>query len=532
MKAELPPYVILGCGYVGTRLCQSLLADGARVRVGARRVALLEPLRERGAEVVYFDAGRPHQFGPVLLGLDRPVVVYSIPGVPDLPQGEAVRRAATAALRMHARAFIYLGSSAVYGRSEEHLTSEWVDEDTAVASNDPDAALRLADEAAVQSVAQAGLRVVVLRLAAIYGPALSSSQPARGVRQRLRANQYKLWDGGRYYFSRIVVDDLVRIIRAAAERAPIGATYVVGDDQPCPQGEYGRWLAGHLGLPEPPQADSHQSRSAGNSIRGRRLNNARLKRELGVTLSYPSYKEGELYIDACEKGAPLPALALVAEAAAQAAAAPAGESLPAPAAAPPAAPAPAAAPPAPPAPPTAAAPSVSPPTAAAPLAQPSSEAAADPAASSGPTAGASSASAAVSQSPASASAPVNTGAAGAASARSGASPGPAPSGSAADAALAASPGPAWPRLVSGQDLGVSAGMAPIGARLQSLAPGQVCAPGPLYLVLQGQARASLGEHSAQLGPHELAPPGATLHNDSAQPVILLALAVEPRSSAK
>ena len=158
MKAELPPYVILGCGYVGTRLCQSLLADGARVRVGARRVALLEPLRERGAEVVYFDAGRPHQFGPVLLGLDRPVVVYSIPGVPDLPQGEAVRRAATAALRMHARAFIYLGSSAVYGRSEEHLTSEWVDEDTAVASNDPDAALRLADLYAEQgNAALAGM---------------------------------------------------------------------------------------------------------------------------------------------------------------------------------------------------------------------------------------------------------------------------------------------------------------------------------------------------------------------------------------
>ena len=312
MTAEIPPYVILGCGYVGTRLAQSLLADGARVRVCARRVALLEPLRELGAEVMYFDGGRPHQFGPALLGLDRPVVVYSIPGVPDLPQGEAVRRAATAALRMHARAFIYLGSSAVYGRSEEHLTNEWVDEDTAVASNDPDATLRLADEAAIQSVAQAGLRVVVLRLAAIYGPAISPAQPARGVRQRLRAKQYKLWDGGRYYFSRIVVDDLVRVIRAAAARAPIGATYVVGDDHPCPQGEYGRWLASHLDLPEPPHADSHQSRSAGNAIRGRRLTNARLKKDLGLTLLYPTYKEGEKYLDDCEKGAPLPSLSLLA----------------------------------------------------------------------------------------------------------------------------------------------------------------------------------------------------------------------------
>lgn len=467
MKAELPPYVILGCGYVGTRLCQSLLADGARVRVGARRVALLEPLRERGAEVVYFDAGRPHQFGPVLLGLDRPVVVYSIPGVPDLPQGEAVRRAATAALRMHARAFIYLGSSAVYGRSEEHLTSEWVDEDTAVASNDPDAALRLADEAAVQSVAQAGLRVVVLRLAAIYGPALSSSQPARGVRQRLRANQYKLWDGGRYYFSRIVVDDLVRVIRAAAERAPVGATYVVGDDHPCPQGEYGRWLASHLGLPEPPQADSHQSRSAGNSIRGRRLNNARLKRELGVTLAYPSYKEGELYIDASEKGAPLPTLGLLAEAAEKAAATiltPATPEVPAAAAEP-----------------------------AAPAAPPSGELAAPPRPE--PAAASVASESAASGSPSASPAPVERKA------------------------------PAWPRVLAGQDLGVSAGLAPIGALVHSLTPGQAAAPGPLYLVLKGHPRASWGEQTAQLGPQELAPPGATVHNDTAELVTILALAV-------
>ena len=490
MKAELPPYVILGCGYVGTRLCQSLLADGARVRVGSRRVALLEPLRERGAEVVYFDAGRPHQFGPALLGLDRPVVVYSIPGVPDLPQGEAVRRAATAALRMHARAFIYLGSSAVYGRSEEHLTSEWVDEDTAVASNDPDAALRLADEAAVQSVAQAGLRVVVLRLAAIYGPALSSSQPARGVRQRLRANQYKLWDGGRYYFSRIVIDDLVRVIRAAADRAPVGATYVVGDDHPCPQGEYGRWLASHLGLPEPPHADSHQSRSAGNSIRGRRLNNGRLKRELGVTLVYPSYKEGELYIDASEKGAPLPALSLIAEAAEKAAAALALESATLTPAAPDAAESTA----------QSAAPAAVPPSARAVLAAvvPSSE-------------------------PAPASAASESGA----SASPGASVSPDTSASPA-ANVSSAPGalkaPAWPRVLAGQDLGVSAGLGPIGALIHSLAPGQAAAPGPLYLVLQGHPRASWGEQTAQLGPQELAPPGATVHNDTAESVSILALA--------
>lgn len=306
-----PPVVILGCGYVGTRLAQSLLADGVQVRVCARRVALLEPLRALGAEVHYMDASRPHQFGPALLGLDQPVVVYSIPGVPDLPQGEAIRRAATAAQRVHARGFVYLGSSAVYGRSEVGANEDWVDEESSVASGDPDASARLADEAAVQSVAVAGLRTVILRLSAIYGPALGPNQPARGVRQRLRSGDYKLWDGGRYYFSRIYIDDLVRVIRIAAERAPAGAMYVVGDDRPCTQGEYGRYLAAHLRLPPPVSVDSHQTTGVRRqAIRGHRLKNERMKRELGFSLLYPSYREGESAIDVVEQSGVLPALRL------------------------------------------------------------------------------------------------------------------------------------------------------------------------------------------------------------------------------
>ena len=313
MQNSIPPYVILGCGYVGTRLAQSLLADGAQVRVCARRTALLEPLRAAGAQVHYLEASRSHQFGPAMLGFDQPVVIYSIPGVQGMPQGEAVRRAASAALRVHARAFVYLGSSAVYGRSEGNSNSDWVDEETSTAPGDPEAAARLADEAALQGVAQGGLRTVLLRLSAIYGPALAPHLPARGVRQRLRSGQYKLFDGGKYYFSRIFVDDLVRIIRTGVERPPASAplltTYVVGDDRPCPQGEYGTWLANHLHLPMPPSVDAHLAGS-GQVIRGRRLNNARLKSDLKLTLRYPSYVEGEAQIDDFERTATLPTLRL------------------------------------------------------------------------------------------------------------------------------------------------------------------------------------------------------------------------------
>lgn len=303
IEEQKSPYVILGCGYVGTRLAQSLLRDGHVVRVCARRVALLDPLQRLGAEVHYLDASRPRQFISALRGLSQPapVVVYSIPGVPELPAGEAVRRAANAALQAHARAFIYLGTTGVYGFDQTD-NERWVDEDTPVDLHDPGMTSRLTDEAVLATVKMAGLRTIVLRLSAIYGPPLWPGQSGRGVRQRLRRGDYRLWDGGRYYFSRIHVDDLVAIIRAAALRAPAGAVYVVGDDHPCPQEEYGRWLASHLGLPEPPTADSLAPEAPRQYIRGRRIRNDRMKRELGIQLLYPSYREGELQIDAAEAG--------------------------------------------------------------------------------------------------------------------------------------------------------------------------------------------------------------------------------------
>src|SRR5215467_6292912 len=89
--------VILGCGYIGSRLARAALADGRLVRVCARSTGRLEPLRAMGAEVRAFDAGKPRQAGPALHGALSPTVVYSIPPLTDGPAGAAVARATEAA---------------------------------------------------------------------------------------------------------------------------------------------------------------------------------------------------------------------------------------------------------------------------------------------------------------------------------------------------------------------------------------------------------------------------------------------------
>jgi tryptophan 2,3-dioxygenase len=281
-------WVILGCGYVGTRLTRALLAEGVRVRVCARNLQRLEPLRALGAEVHALDAAKPRSFGPALYGLRAPVVVYSIPPVPSMPAGEPLRRAADAAITAGASRLVYLGSTAVYGESDPGDT---VDEESAIATGDPLAQPRIAEESAVEAAHLAGLPTVILRLAAIYGP-------GRGVRERLKAGTYQLVDEGAHFFSRVHVDDIVGIVRASVERAPAGALYCVADDRPSTQVEYARWLCERLKLPLPPSVPSISPGAPRRAVRNRKISNARVKREIGFAFRYPSFVEGERAIDA------------------------------------------------------------------------------------------------------------------------------------------------------------------------------------------------------------------------------------------
>ncbi len=280
-------WVILGCGYVGTRLAKELLAKGNNVRVCARNIARLEPLLQLGATAHAFDAAKSRAFGPAVYGLRSPIIVYSVPPVPGALAGDPVRRACEAAQAVGASRFIYLGSTAVYGPTTD---GETVDEDSGLAISDGEASPRIADEQAIETIRLGGLSTVVLRLAAIYGP-------GRGVRERLRAGNYRVLDDGAHYYSRIHVDDLVGIVQAAADRAPRAALYCVADDRPTSQREYTDWLVARLGVPQPPSVPTLAPGQPRRLVRNRRVSNAKLKAELGYTLLYPSFLEGEAQIE-------------------------------------------------------------------------------------------------------------------------------------------------------------------------------------------------------------------------------------------
>ena len=180
----------------------------------------------------------------------------------------------------------YLSTTGVYGTRD----GGWVDENSNLRPTGERSRRRVAAEAAWDQLRQVeGLPVHIFRLAGIYGP-------GRSAFDALRAGTAKRIDAGAQVFSRIHVDDIATVLLASMVKPRPGAIYNVCDDEPAAQEAVIAHAARLLGLEPPPlvplaeAALSPMARSfyADN----KRVSNASIKRELGVALLYPSYREG------------------------------------------------------------------------------------------------------------------------------------------------------------------------------------------------------------------------------------------------
>jgi nucleoside-diphosphate-sugar epimerase len=185
------------------------------------------------------------------------------------------------------RSTVYLSTVGVYG---DH-GGAWVDEETAPRPDSARTRDRLAAERAWQKLgARSGAAVTVLRLAGIYGPGRNALvQLVRGTARRIvRPGQI---------FNRIHVSDIAQAIAAASARRAAGI-FNVADDDPGPPGDPIAFAAELLDRDPPPEiafADAAPSMSPMALSfwqECRRVRNDKLKRELGVSLLFPTYREG------------------------------------------------------------------------------------------------------------------------------------------------------------------------------------------------------------------------------------------------
>jgi nucleoside-diphosphate-sugar epimerase len=214
---------------------------------------------------------------------------FALVSIPPGADGDTVLAACGAALAeaQHLRSIVYLSSIGVYG---DH-GGGWVDEQTPPLPASARSRERLLAERAWQDFGAAGgSAVAVLRLAGIYGPGQNAlvSLAAGKARRIIKPGQF---------FNRIHVADIARSIDAAFARAASGI-FNVADDEPTPPADPFVFAAHLMGVAPPPEipfaevAPSMSPMALSFWQECRRANNEKLKRELGVALRYPTYREG------------------------------------------------------------------------------------------------------------------------------------------------------------------------------------------------------------------------------------------------
>lgn len=269
-----------GLGYTTLALARALLADGWQVAGTTRSASKRARLLEEGIEAHLFEHGRPLENAADTLASATHVLISIAPD----DAGDPVLRhhvrdlAALQGLRWAG----YLSTTGVYGDRD----GAWVDEGDRVDPSMPRTRRRVAAEGGWLA---SGLPVHVFRLAGIYGPGRSALDAVRAgtARRIVKPGQV---------FGRVHVDDIVQVLRASIERPHPCAIYNVADDEPAPPQDVVSFACEILGRDPPPEIPFEQAELPPMARSfyedNRRIDNTRIKQELGVQLLYPSYRHG------------------------------------------------------------------------------------------------------------------------------------------------------------------------------------------------------------------------------------------------
>jgi nucleoside-diphosphate-sugar epimerase len=173
--------------------------------------------------------------------------------------------------------FVYVSSTGVYGDAG----GAWVNEDSPTAPTDQGGEVCLEAEGVVRDFGAANaVDWNVCRLAGIYGPGRMIG--AEGLRRgEPVAGRPDGW------LNLIHRDDAVLALLAVGERGASNRVYNLADDHPTLRREFYRTLAERLRVAEPTFAPERARRHRGD----RRVDASRIKRELGLSWLYPSFRD-------------------------------------------------------------------------------------------------------------------------------------------------------------------------------------------------------------------------------------------------
>ena len=281
--------LLVGCGDVGLRV--------AKVMGQKMRLLALTSSAERVPEL------RARGITPLWGNLDKPASLRRLSGLATRvvhlapPPGHGWQDTRTKALlsvlrrRSPVQTLVYGSTSGVYGDCQGGVAIETraTNAETARAQRRIDAENRIRHFGRAS-----GARVSTLRIPGIYAPDREGGTP----RERLLKGTPVLQASDDVFTNHIHADDLARACVAALWRAKPGRVYNVNDDTAMKMGDYFDFAADLYGLPRPPRVSRDGAKEKlpvmllsfmGES---RRMDNTRMKNELGLRLHYPTVAQG------------------------------------------------------------------------------------------------------------------------------------------------------------------------------------------------------------------------------------------------
>lgn len=179
----------------------------------------------------------------------------------------------------------YLSTIGVYGDAD----GGWVDE--SVPPNPSHARTQRRVEVEQEWLAlgaRSGKATQIFRLAGIYGP---GRNPILNLDQRAQ----RVIKKGQV-FNRIHVDDIAQVLLASIAKPRQGAVYNVSDNEPAPPQDVLLFAAEVTGREPPPEVPFEQAVMSDMArsfyADNKRVSNQLIREELGVSLRYPTYREG------------------------------------------------------------------------------------------------------------------------------------------------------------------------------------------------------------------------------------------------
>ncbi|WP_266158160.1 NAD-dependent epimerase/dehydratase family protein [Dyella silvatica] len=265
--------LLAGCGDLGQRVAQRLLAQGTEVWALRRQPPAMD---DSGIRWLAADLTRPDTLRDVPAGFTA-VVYLPTPAARDEAAYRAVfvdglRHLLAALDRTALRRFLLVSSSAVYG---EH-GNDWVDEQTPPAPLGFNGSVLLEAE---RWLAEQAVSSVVLRLSGLYGPGRLQ------LLERVRAGQLRVPRDTLHWANRMHIDDAAAAIVHLLDLAQPSPLYLGTDNTPLPLDVLYDHLAGLLNAPLPPAGP------APPGVGSKRLRNQRL-RDSGFVPRWPDAREG------------------------------------------------------------------------------------------------------------------------------------------------------------------------------------------------------------------------------------------------